>query len=134
MAARLQLDADLAEVARLNGWLAGIVAAAGVPKAAAEAVKLCLNELVANEILYGYPDGRAGRIEVSVAPEAGALRVTLEDDGIAFDPLAAPVSAPLDGLADDRIGGFGIKLFREAARSAAYERSEGRNRLTFTCG
>ena len=134
MAARLQLDADLAEVARLNDWLAGIAAAADVPGAAAEAAKLCLNELVANVILYGYPDGRAGRIEVSVAPEAGALRVTLEDDGIAFDPLAAPVSAPLDGLADDRIGGFGIKLFREAARSAAYERSEGRNRLTFTCG
>lgn len=134
MEARLQLDADLAEVARLNGWLAGIAAAAGVPKGTAEAAKLCLNELVANVILYGYPDGRAGQIEVSVAPEAGALRVTIEDDGIAFDPLAAPVSAPLDGLADDRIGGFGIKLFRETARSAAYERSEGRNRLSFTCG
>jgi anti-sigma regulatory factor (Ser/Thr protein kinase) len=134
LAARLQLDADLAEVARLNGWLAGIVAEAGAPKAVAEAAKLCLNELVANVILYGYPDGRAGRIEVSVAPEAGALRVTLEDDGIAFDPLAAPEAAPLDGLADDRIGGFGIKLFREAAHSAAYERSEGWNRLTFVCG
>jgi anti-sigma regulatory factor (Ser/Thr protein kinase) len=134
LAARLQLGTDLAEVARLNGWLAGIVAEADVPEAAAEATKLCLNELVANVILYGYPDGRAGRIEVSVAPEAGALHVTIEDDGIAFDPLAAPVSAPLDGLDDDRIGGFGIKLFREAAHSTAYERSEGRNRLSFTCG
>ena len=134
MAARLQLAADLAEVARLNAWLADAVAGAGVPEAAAQAAKLCLNELVANVILYGYPDGRAGRIELSLAAEAGALRVTLEDDGIPFDPLAAPEAAPLAGLEDDRIGGFGIKLFRESAHSAVYERSGGWNRLAFTCG
>jgi serine/threonine-protein kinase RsbW len=134
LAARLQLGSDLAEVARLNGWLAEIVAAGDIPKPVAEAAKLSLNELVANVILYGYPDGRAGRIEVSVTPQAGALHVTLEDDGIAFDPLAAPEAAPLDGLEDDRIGGFGIKLFRESSHSASYERSEGRNRLIFICG
>ena len=94
----------------------------------------CLNELVANAMLYGYPEGQQGRIEVVVETEASALRVTIEDDGIAFDPLAAPEAQPMSGLDDARIGGFGIKLFRESSHSARYERSEGRNRLTFRCG
>jgi anti-sigma regulatory factor (Ser/Thr protein kinase) len=134
LAARLQLEADLSEVARLNDWLAGLFAAGGIPESAAQAAKLCLNELVANTILYGYPDGRAGRIDVSLAPAEGALRVTIEDDGIAFDPLAAPEARPMTGLDDARIGGFGIKLFRESSHSAGYTRSGGRNRLTFVCG
>lgn len=133
MSARLQLSSDLAEVARLNDWLAGVLAQAEAPDSAAQAVKLCLNELVANAILYGYPDGRAGRIEVVISPEATGLSVMLEDDGIAFDPLAAPQAAPLAGLGDDRIGGFGLKLFRESVRAARYERSAGRNRLSFIC-
>lgn len=134
MTARLQLKTDLAEVARLNGWLVDVVAANDVAEAAVQATKLCLNELVTNVILYGYPDGREGVIEVAVTSEAGALQVVLEDDGLAFDPLAAPEAAPLSGLDDDRIGGFGIKLFRESVQSADYERSDGRNRLSFVCG
>lgn len=133
MAARLQLASDLAEVARLNVWLAEVLPTCGIPEVA-EAAKLCLNELVANVILYGYPDGRTGLIEVAITSETGALSVVLEDDGIAFDPLAAPEAAPLTGLDDDRIGGFGLKLFRESAHSASYERSGGRNRLRFVCG
>jgi serine/threonine-protein kinase RsbW len=132
--ARLSLTSDLAEVARLNAWLADLLAAGHIPATAADAAKLCLNELVANVILYGYPDGRTGRIEVTLQPESGALSVLIEDDGIAFDPLAAPQAVPLSGLDDDRIGGFGLKLFRENTRAASYERSGGMNRLRFLCG
>lgn len=134
MAERIELAADLAEVSRLNDWLADVFARNATPDATAQSAKLCLNELVANVILYGYPDGAAGRIAVDVAPEGDALRFTLEDDGIAFDPLAAPQAAPITGLDDARIGGFGIKLFRESSHAARYMRSGGRNRLTFACG
>ena len=118
----------------MNDWLSEVLAATGAPDAAGQAARLCLNELVANAILYGYPGGEAGRISVTVDLRDGALHVTVEDDGIPFDPLAAPVAAPMTGLADARIGGFGIKLFRESSHSARYERSGGRNRLGFVCG
>jgi signal transduction histidine kinase len=127
---RLELGPDLGEVARLNSWLAGLFATHMVPDGTAQAAKLCLNEIVANVILYG--DAR--RIAVTVAPEGAALRIAVEDDGIAFDPLSAPEAAPMAGLEDARIGGFGIKLFRESSRAASYARSGGMNRLSFTCG
>jgi serine/threonine-protein kinase RsbW len=118
----------------MNEWLADVFAVGHAPDAVAQAAKLCLNELVANAILYGYPGGDTGRIEVTVDLADGALRVSVEDDGVPFDPLSAPEAAPMTGLDDARIGGFGIKLFRESAHSARYERSGGRNRLSFVCG
>ena len=118
----------------MDAWLARVVEEAGAMPAAAQAVRLCLHELVANVILYGYPDGRAGRIAVTVAPDGAAVHVTLEDDGIAFDPLAAPEAKPMTGLADAQVGGYGIELFRESSHAASYVRDGGVNRLTFTCG
>ncbi len=54
----------------MDAWLARVVEEAGALPAVAQALRLCLHELVANVIQYGYPDGRAGRIAVTVAPEA----------------------------------------------------------------
>jgi anti-sigma regulatory factor (Ser/Thr protein kinase) len=118
----------------MDAWLARVAEEAGAQPDVAQAVRLCLHELVANVIQHGYPDGRAGRITVTVAPEGAAVHVTLEDDGIAFDPLAAPVAKPMTGLADAQVGGYGIKLFREASHAARYVRDGGLNRLSFTCG
>jgi anti-sigma regulatory factor (Ser/Thr protein kinase) len=134
LAARIELASELSELSRMDAWLARVVEEAGVLPAAAQAARLCLHELVANVIQYGYPDGRPGRIVVSVAPEGAALHVTLEDDGIAFDPLAAPEARPMTGIEDAQIGGYGIKLFRESSHAARHARLGGMNRLEFTCG
>jgi anti-sigma regulatory factor (Ser/Thr protein kinase) len=134
LAARLELAASLPEVARMNDWLADLFARESVPDDVAGSVKLCLNEIVANAILHGYPEGNPGRIDLSIDRQGDALAITVEDDGIAFDPLSAPDARPMTGLDDARVGGFGIKLFREASRAAQYERSGGRNRLSFVCG
>jgi anti-sigma regulatory factor (Ser/Thr protein kinase) len=134
LAARIELQAELSELSRMDAWLARVAEDAGALPAAAQAARLCLHELVANVILYGYPDGRAGRIAVTVAPRGAALHVTLEDDGIAFDPLAAPRAKAMTGLADAQVGGYGIKLFRESSHDASHVRDGGVNRLSFTCG
>jgi anti-sigma regulatory factor (Ser/Thr protein kinase) len=134
LAARIELAAELSELSRMDAWLARVVEEAGALPAAAQSARLCLHELVANVILYGYPDGRAGRIALTVVPEGGALHITIEDDGIAFDPLATPEAKPMTGLDDAQVGGYGIKLFRESSHGARYARDGALNRLTFTCG
>jgi anti-sigma regulatory factor (Ser/Thr protein kinase) len=134
LAARIELQSELSELSRMDAWLARVVEEAGALPAAAQAVRLCLHELVANVIQHGYPEGRAGRIAVTVAPVGAVLLVTLEDDGIAFDPLAAPDAKPMTGLAEAQVGGYGIKLFRESSHGARYVRQGEVNRLSFTCG
>ena len=58
-----------------------------VPESRASALALIVNELVLNAIAHGFPDDRAGRVQVDLArvdSERAALTVT--DDGRGYDP------------------------------------------------
>ncbi len=69
-------------------------------------------------------------MDVSLALDDGELALCLEDDGPAFDPLAAPMP-DLDAPIEDRpIGGLGIHLLREMMDELEYTRLDSRNRLT----
>lgn len=100
-------------------------------------LELVLEESLMNRVMHAFPGG--GRHEVALtislapaepvdgAPEDVVLR--FEDDGVAFDPLAA--ESPTPGRADpSATGGFGNLLTRRAARALFYERVAGRNRVT----
>ncbi|PKL55888.1 MAG: ATP-binding protein, partial [Methanomicrobiales archaeon HGW-Methanomicrobiales-6] len=59
-----------------------------------------------------------------------AVRVTIIDDGVAFDPLTAP-PPPLDVPAEERpIGGLGIHFIRTVMDSVTYARKDGKNVLS----
>ena len=62
------------------------------PEHLASALSLIVNELVSNAIDHGFPEGRGGRIWVTLEP-IGAARgcLTVSDDGQGYDP------ATLDG-------------------------------------
>src|SRR5262249_54819016 len=90
-----------------------------------------LEELLMNQILHAHPDV-VGMPTVTlrawVAECARVLRFA--DRGIAFDPLSRPEPVAPASLEDARPGGWGIHLLRRYARSLAYERVGGENRLT----
>ena len=49
---------------------------------------LVINELITNALKHAFPDGRPGRITVSLREEEGALMLTVADDGVGLpDPL-----------------------------------------------
>ncbi|MEL7344107.1 MAG: ATP-binding protein [Pseudomonadota bacterium] len=131
MATRLELQPDLAEVARLNVWLDSLCSKAGLDDAISGDMKLCLNEAVANVIAYG--DITSGRITCDLVVDATRAKAVLSDPGVPFNPLAAAVQSPMDGLDTAQIGGFGIKLIRETASEIDYLRQDGRNILTLIC-
>jgi anti-sigma regulatory factor (Ser/Thr protein kinase) len=89
-------------------------------------------ELAANVILHGHPDGQRGEhvIDAALRLQPGAMELMIEDDGLAFDPkghAGRPLSGPLE---DVQIGGLGLLLVRSMASSVDYARTpEGRNRL-----
>lgn len=90
-------------------------------------VDLVLEELVQNVIAYGYPDGRKGEVLVSIECVDGFLRMRVEDDGDAFDPLGLPVPDLEASIADRKIGGLGIHFARTLTDSQDYCRVDGRN-------
>ena len=98
----------------------------GVDKAARGEVRLVLEELLANALDHG----GASDCVVELAFEDAAIRLRIEDDGHAFDPLATP-TLELDADDPDRpVGGLGIHLVKTLALDAGYVREGDRNRLT----
>jgi anti-sigma regulatory factor (Ser/Thr protein kinase) len=128
-ARRLVLRNDVAELQRLAGWVEGF-ARQGMSTDVSFAVQLCLEEAVANIIMYGA--ARDDRLEIAVELErnGGTLVARIEDNGRQFDPTRAPPPAVAASLEQAKVGDLGIHLMRSFASGMDYERRDGRNRLT----
>ena len=128
-ARRLVLRNDVAELQRLAGWLERL-AQQGMSSDVSFAVQLCLEEAVANIIMYGAAGGDRLEIAVELERNGGTLVARIEDNGRQFDPTRAPPPAVATSLEQAKVGDLGIHLMRSFASGMDYERRDGRNRLT----
>lgn len=103
--------------------------AADVPKAAADDIELVLEELVSNIINYGYPDGRNGKVSISLWTDRENPVILLEDDSEPFDPFAADSPAMRVAPGQREIGGLGIYLTKNRCVEHGYYSDGERNRL-----
>ena len=94
-------------------------------------LNLAIEEAATNAIMYAYPQGTEGNIELGAKVEEGERIIfTLADKGRYFDPTAVP-EADISASVEDRpIGGLGIHLVRSIMDSISYKRLEGKNVLT----
>jgi anti-sigma regulatory factor (Ser/Thr protein kinase) len=105
-------------------------AALGVDRQATLRLLLVAEELFINTSVHGYRD-RGGAVTLTVRDSGGEVELIAEDGAQAFNPfadLAQPV-APADPR-DAAIGGLGRALVAGISSRHAYERREGRNRVT----
>jgi serine/threonine-protein kinase RsbW/sigma-B regulation protein RsbU (phosphoserine phosphatase) len=128
----LTLRNDPVELVRMMAWIDELVAKLGLSEQAAYALRLCLEEAVANVVNHAFEPGAAHDIHVAVWRDEGALSAEVMDDGRPFDPLAHESSPVPKDLQSAPVGGLGIKLMRGFASQIRYRRSGGMNRLSFT--
>jgi anti-sigma regulatory factor (Ser/Thr protein kinase) len=126
----LVLASDLAEIPRLAAAVEAFADSRGLPPAAASALSLALEEVVANAIRHGYGDGAEGAVRVAVAEEEGRLVAVVEDNAAPFDPFALPPPDTAAPLEDRSVGGLGVHLVRTLMDEARYDRTADGNRIT----
>ena len=126
---RLLLHNDLAELQRLAEWIDGWAQQA-LSSDLSFAVQLCLEEAVANVIMYGGSARDRLEIAVEVEDNDATLIARVVDNGRPFDPTETLPPPKASSLAQARIGNLGIHLMRSFASSMQYERRDGCNRLT----
>src|SRR5262249_48580397 len=114
---------------RLAGWIEGF-AQHGISSDVSFAVQLCLEEAVANIIMYGATRDERLEIAVEVERNGATLIARIEDNGRQFDPTRVPPPVVATSLEQAKVGDLGIHLMRSFASGMDYERREGRNRLT----
>jgi serine/threonine-protein kinase RsbW len=121
---------SLEELERLNQFLSSFCSEHSLPEEFGLDINLALEEVFVNAVRYGYKDATTDEIRVRLAIEGDLLAVTLDDGGVAFNPLEAPevdIHAPAEGRP---IGGLGIHLVRNLMDQVEYSRANGRNVLT----
>ena len=128
MMAELTIRANLSALAKIADFLEETLAGSGDEMVFA--IQLAVDEACSNTVLYGYPGGEAGTITVTCTVDEDAVRVTIADDGVPFDPLTAPPPL-LDIPAEERpIGGLGVHFIRTVMDSVSYARKDGKNVLS----
>jgi serine/threonine-protein kinase RsbW len=132
-ARRLLLHRDPAELQRLAVWIEEWTMR-DLSADLSFAVQVCLEEAVANIIMYSAAKDAPLEIAVELERTDRALVARIEDNGSPYDPTRAPRRIVPASLAQAKVGNLGIHLMRRFAGGMHYERRDNRNRLTMRFG
>ena len=128
----LTLENDIRQVSRLAGFVDGLLADNHLDPGLSSKINLALEEAVTNVIMYAYPPGTVGKVDLDAVREENGLQFTLTDSGKAFDPTAAPEADLSASVESRKVGGLGIHLVRTIMDRVSYTRADGKNVLTMT--
>ena len=128
----LTLENRKAEIGRLAGFVEDFAREAGLTTREGLDLNLALEEAVTNVILYSYPEGVKGSVQVEARALSDRLVFVITDQGKAFDPTVVPDVNLKQRNAENRKGGLGIFLVRKIMETVNYEYRDARNILTLT--
>ncbi len=129
----LVLDSRLAELSRAQSWSESLEDRLGLDENTRYAIRLCLEESLANVVLHGYRNEPGHPIVIRRWLSSDTLYFAVEDKAPPFTPVDAPPLAATSepgNIESLTPGGNGIRLLRQFAGSLAYENLPEGNRLT----
>jgi serine/threonine-protein kinase RsbW len=123
-------EATLEMLPQILDWVQQTLSYAGLPKKDAQQFELALEEAVVNVVMHAYSQ-MGGRLEIQALLTPELIAFTLIDEGVAYDPLSAPVKPemPIEEMVE---GGLGVKLMRTYCDGLSYERVGQHNVLVLS--
>ena len=129
---RLVLRNQISQIELLPPFVEEAVKASKLDRSLLGSLNLALEEAVTNVIMYAYPEGTEGMVNVDAAVSENAISFTITDYGKAFDPTAKEEVDITAGVEDRPVGGLGIHLIRQIMDRVRYERIGNKNILYLT--
>jgi anti-anti-sigma factor len=122
---KLSMKNELSELKDVSATLAQFLDDHCVPKRAAYAVSLAVDELVVNVMRYAYVDDEVHVIDLHNIIQGDQVILRIADDGRPFDPRTGPA---LDLHAEEReVGGLGLLLVLDMVDVLKYQRLDEKN-------
>ena len=128
----LHIKNELEQLTRLYEFLDLHTSAYGLEEQLTMQIKLALEEVVTNVILYAYPNKKDQDIRIDRNYGNKQLAIVITDKGTPFNPLEMKepdITLPPE---ERPIGGLGIYLVKQLMTEVTYSRSSGKNILTMT--
>ena len=127
----LTVEANIENIETITDFVNDQLKRMGCSKRAMRQIDVALDELFSNICNYAYgSDTGHATIRVAEIPDTNSVKITLEDTGIPFDPLAHDDPDVTVSLGERAIGGLGILMVKRTMNKVHYEYSNGVNTLT----
>lgn len=131
----LTVVGSLDSLGAIADYVIAAASAVGLDKKSSYRLRLAVDEIATNIILYGYQEaGRQGHLDLHTRIDDNTLSISIEDTGIPYDPYQSKrvseeeLQRPLE---ERRVGGLGVYLAMDGVDQFIYERVGDRNRNTF---
>ena len=124
-----ELKNDLSELKTLCRHLNKFGLDAGLSEAHIMDINICSDELFTNIVFYGFEDESEHIIHFTISIDNNVLRLRIEDDGVAFNPLEKKEPVIPADLSEIKIGGFGIHIVKRLMDDILYKREHGKNKV-----
>ena len=125
-----ELKNELSELKNLNRHLENLGRDTGLQSDSILRINICLDELFTNIVSYGFKDDLEHIVKFTLNADDEFLIINIEDDGIPFNPLEKIDPDFPANVESANIGGLGILIIRKLIDNIAYERTQGKNKLT----
>jgi len=118
----LRCPAQLGQLPALQDLVRAACRQARASGEAAHDLLLMAEEACVNVMHHAYPDRDDGMLLLRVRVTPRGIELVLQDQGVAFDPLAQPAAAVTADVEHRAIGGLGVHLIRQMADRLDYRR------------
>jgi anti-sigma regulatory factor (Ser/Thr protein kinase) len=125
-----ELKSSLSELDNLCQNLETFGQKIGLSKKMIFEINLALDELFTNIISYGFKDEGEHIIKVTMTPQKEVLCLSIEDDGIPFNPIDFEIPDVACSVESCKVGGLGIHIIRKLMDDICYQRCDDKNILT----
>lgn len=125
----LEVTNDLAELEKLNRHIENFCEIHGIENRNAFELNLAIDEVFSNIVSHGFKDHEIHLIKIELKIINREVTVRIEDDGVPFDPTAAPKSDLNCPVENRKIGGIGLHLINQLMDQVIYKRQKGKNIL-----
>ena len=130
---RIEIPNERAHLRDLLSAIDRVLAENAVSADIRDDLRLITEEVACNAMEHGKTDDVGGtgqhQISVDIARHDDGLHIEFRDNGKPFDPLTQPPPAIDEHILHRPIGGLGLHLVREIAKSVSYTRVEPHNIL-----
>ncbi|MBE9224582.1 ATP-binding protein [Phormidium sp. LEGE 05292] len=132
---QITVPGTLDSLSEISKYVLSAASAARLDKKATYRLRLAVDEIATNVIIYGYEDAKIqGNLDLQAKIDDSSLTILMEDNAGAFDPTTKfmleeeSINLPMEQRA---IGGLGVYLAIQGVDRFMYERSGDRNRNIF---
>ena len=128
---QLSISNKIEEIQKLNLAIEGLAEEWDLSMKISMNINLVLEEIITNIIFYGIKDNADHKIDIEFVKDDNDLKVTITDDGQAFNILETEDFGEMEKSAEERqIGGLGIHFVKTLMDRVEYEYLNDKNILT----